>query len=87
MKKLHHITKKGNPVTDMDIFIREVRKIFPNATKSMIIKTLDNGNPIFCYSYGGIHMNNHTNRDQIFKINHMARHYRKDTGFEIDTMR
>jgi len=75
--------------TDMDVFMFEVKKIFPNANRRNVFLKLGNGNLDFCWTYGGISVKNYPDRYHkvIRRINLMARHYRKKKGFAFETMR
>ena len=71
--------------TDTNVFMKEVRKLFPNATKDRVFCYLKDGNEHFCYDFGDVTIRNMPDKyhKQIRKINKMAKGYRKRYGFAM----
>lgn len=74
----------------MDVFMHEVKKIFPNATRRAVHNSL---NPLlgatnFTWKYGDVSLRNMPKKDHatIRKINNMARGYTLKRGFKLKSM-
>ena len=72
--------------TDTDIFMKEVRKLFPDAYKPHVFRCLHEKNPLsFTWRYGQVSVANSPKKLHkiIRDVNKMAKSYTRKHGFAM----